>query len=158
MRLTTDSKPIIGCIALWLCLISTASFAAPVGATASTAPTAPPSVSSSNSNSGNSKTVATAVDGNKKPSPPNLYAVIKKLETQLAQQATRLASVEQANNDALARNQILQLDNDNLMVQVKVLQGDRSAQMFLYGAFTVIFGALVGFLFANHLHRRTRRW
>ena len=45
----------------------------------------------------------------------------------------------------LAQNQELQLKNDNLGVQVQVLQSERSAQMFLYGAATLAVGVLLGF-------------
>ena len=49
--------------------------------------------------------------------------------------------------------------NDNLTVQVQVLQSERSAQMFLYGAATLIVGAFIGFLLANYmLGKRKRRW
>ncbi|WP_221175087.1 hypothetical protein, partial [Staphylococcus aureus] len=51
-------------------------------------------------------------------------------------QASRLKQLEHANLEALAQNQELQLKNDNLSVQVQVLQSERSAQMFLYGAVT----------------------
>jgi|JI102314A2RNA_FD_contig_51_3877913_length_1685_multi_1_in_0_out_0_2 hypothetical protein len=80
------------------------------------------------------------------------------LQRELQQQAIRLGQLEEANRVALTRNQALQLENDNLKVQVKVLQSERSAQMFLYGAATLGAGALIGYLFANHLSRRSRRW
>lgn len=80
------------------------------------------------------------------------------LQRELQQQAIRLGQLEEANRLALTRNQALQLENDNLKVQVKVLQSERSAQMFLYGAATLAVGALIGYLFANHLSRRSRRW
>lgn len=80
------------------------------------------------------------------------------LQRELQQQAIRLGQLEEANRVALTRNQALQLENDNLKVQVKVLQSERSAQMFLYGAATLAVGALIGYLFANHLSRRSRRW
>jgi hypothetical protein len=73
-------------------------------------------------------------------------------------QRTRLAQLETANREALTRNQTLQLENDNLAVQVKVLQGERSAQMFLYGAATIAAGAILGFLLAGMMQRRNRRW
>lgn len=81
-----------------------------------------------------------------------------KMKSDFASQSTRLAQLEKANKDALTRNQTLQLENDNLAVQVKVLQGERSAQMFLYGAATIAAGAILGFLFAGMMQRRNRRW
>lgn len=74
-------------------------------------------------------------------------------------QATRLQQLEKANLDALAQNQELQLKNDSLGVQVQVLQSERSAQMFLYGAATIAVGVLLGFLIASYIHtKRRRQW
>ncbi|XID74388.1 hypothetical protein ACF3NA_07515 [Alkanindiges sp. WGS2144] len=81
------------------------------------------------------------------------------IQQQVKSNTARLQQLEQANQDALARNQELQLMNDNLTVQVQVLQSERSAQMFLYGAATLAAGAFIGFLFANYLlGKRSRRW
>ena len=88
----------------------------------------------------------------------------RKLNHELVQQqvklnTARLEQLEQANQDALARNQELQLMNDSLTVQVQVLQSERSAQMFLYGAVTLGLGAFIGFLLANFiLSKNKRRW
>lgn len=89
---------------------------------------------------------------------PTPQQQLANLQRELQRQAIRLGQLEEANRVALTRNQALQLENDNLKVQVKVLQGERGAQMFLYGAATIAFGALIGYLFANHLNRRSRRW
>ena len=81
------------------------------------------------------------------------------MQQQVERNTVRLQQLEQANQDALARNQELQLMNDNLTVQVQVLQSERSAQMFLYGAATLIVGAFIGFLLANYmLGKRKRHW
>ncbi|MEY2862800.1 MAG: hypothetical protein RLY58_507 [Pseudomonadota bacterium] len=80
------------------------------------------------------------------------------LQAELQKQAIRLGQLESANREALTQNQTLQLENDNLAVQVKVLQGERSAQMFLYGAATIAVGAVLGFLWASAMQRRHRRW
>ena len=81
------------------------------------------------------------------------------IQQQVERNTARLHQLEQANQDALARNQELQLMNDNLTVQVQVLQSERSAQMFLYGAATLMVGAFIGFLLANYmLGKRKRRW
>ena len=73
--------------------------------------------------------------------------------------ASRLAQLEKANLDALAQNQELQLKNDSLGVQVQVLQSERSAQMFLYGAATIAVGVLLGFLIASYVYtKRRRQW
>ena len=74
-------------------------------------------------------------------------------------QATRLDQLEKANLEALSQNQELQLKNDNLGVQVQVLQSERSAQMFLYGAATIAVGIFVGFLIASYIYtKRRRQW
>ncbi len=83
----------------------------------------------------------------------------EQVQQQVKQNTARLQQLEQANQKALARNQELQLMNDNLTVQVQVLQSERSAQMFLYGAVTLGVGAFIGFLLANFLLNKTkRRW
>jgi hypothetical protein len=53
----------------------------------------------------------------------------------------------------------LQLKNDNLTVQVQVLQSERSAQMFLYGAMTIAVGVILGFFIASYVYtKRRRQW
>lgn len=74
-------------------------------------------------------------------------------------QEVRLQQLEKANLEALAQNQELQLKNDSLGVQVQVLQSERSAQMFLYGATTLAVGVLLGFLLASYIYtKRRRQW
>ena len=81
------------------------------------------------------------------------------IQEQVKRNSVRLHQLEQANQNALARNQELQLMNDNLTVQVQVLQSERSAQMFLYGAAILGIGAFIGFLLANYmLGKRKQRW
>ena len=82
-----------------------------------------------------------------------------KTKALIKDQSTRLQQLEQANLDALAQNQELQLKNDNLGVQVQVLQSERSAQMFLYGAATLAVGVLLGYLIASYVYtKRRRQW
>lgn len=82
-----------------------------------------------------------------------------KVKALVKDQATRLQQLEKANLEALAQNQELQLRNDNLGVQVQVLQSERSAQMFLYGAATLAVGVLLGFLIASYVYtKRRRQW
>ena len=81
------------------------------------------------------------------------------LKALVKDQATRLQQLEKANLEALSQNQELQLKNDNLGVQVQVLQSERSAQMFLYGAATLAVGVLLGFLIASYVYtKRRRQW
>ena len=82
-----------------------------------------------------------------------------KVKALVKDQATRLQQLEKANLEALTQNQELQLKNDNLGVQVQVLQSERSAQMFLYGAATLAVGVLLGFLIASYVYtKRRRQW
>jgi len=82
-----------------------------------------------------------------------------KVKALVKDQATRLQQLEKANLEALSQNQELQLKNDNLGVQVQVLQSERSAQMFLYGAATIAVGVLLGFLIASYVYtKRRRQW
>ena len=82
-----------------------------------------------------------------------------KTKALIKDQSTRLQQLEQANLDALAQNRELQLKNDNLGVQVQVLQSERSAQMFLYGAATLAVGVLLGFLIASYVYtKRSPQW
>ena len=82
-----------------------------------------------------------------------------KTKALIKDQSTRLQQLEQANLDALAQNQELQLKNDNLGVQVQVLQSERSAQMFLYGGAVMGVGVFLGFLIASYIHtKRRRQW
>jgi predicted metal-dependent phosphoesterase TrpH len=88
-------------------------------------------------------------------------AAVEKLVHTLAltDHDTRLQQLEKANLEALSQNQELQLKNDNLGVQVQVLQSERSAQMFLYGAATLAVGVLLGFLIASYVYtKRRRQW
>ena len=76
---------------------------------------------------------------------------VKKMQQQVDQ-------VIAAHQTAITENQALQLANDNLSVQVKVLQSEQSAQMFLYGAATMVIGGLLGLILGSVLGRRQRRW
>lgn len=89
----------------------------------------------------------------------NKAAQEAKIKALVKDQESRLQQLEKANLEALAQNQELQLKNDNLGVQVQVLQSERSAQMFLYGAATLAVGVLLGFLVASYVYtKRRRQW
>lgn len=66
--------------------------------------------------------------------------------------------ITEAHQRVMAQNQALQLANDNLSVQVKVLQSEQSAQMFLYGAATIGIGGILGFILGSVMAQRQRRW
>ena len=76
---------------------------------------------------------------------------VKKMQQQVDQ-------VIAAHQTAITENQALQLANDNLSVQVKVLQSEQSAQMFLYGAVTMLIGGVFGLVLGHVMGRRQRRW
>ena len=80
-----------------------------------------------------------------------------KVKALVQDQANRLKQLENANLEALSQNQELQLKNDNLTVQVQVLQSERSAQMFLYGAMTIAVGVILGFFIASYVYNKRRR-
>lgn len=112
-------------------------------------------------------TTTAIVDANAAPAKPLTAEQIAKqkaaqeakVKALVKSQETRLQQLEKANLDALSQNQELQLKNDNLGVQVQVLQSERSAQMFLYGAATIAVGMFLGFLLASYIYtKRRRQW
>jgi hypothetical protein len=66
--------------------------------------------------------------------------------------------IDKANRDLLAENQQLQLQNENLNIQVKVLQGDRSAEGIRNGALAVLAGLLAGWFFFASSRRNKGSW
>lgn len=88
---------------------------------------------------------------------PTLATLQQKHKLELAEQEKRLALLEKANQEALAKNQQLQINNDSLGVQIQVLQSERSAQMFLYGAVTFGVGTVFGLILYGVLYTRRRR-
>lgn len=146
---------------LGLCLIcSTAGAVEP----AATPATTPPSASSTQTANKPVPTAATTASTATKPLTAEQLAKNKqqqdaKIKALVQDQASRLKQLEHANLEALAQNQELQLKNDSLSVQVQVLQSERSAQMFLYGAVTLAGGVLLGFFISSYIHtKRRRQW
>ena len=106
---------------------------------------------------------ATSATNTAKPSDATARANLNKaIEQAVAKRSVdmqkRLTQLETANQTALAQNQELQLKNDNLTVQVQVLQSERSAQMFLYGAVTLGLGVIIGVILYNFMSTRRRRF
>ena len=147
-----------------LCLLSSTTWAvepttpsAPTAAAPTTPVTTPATVqpkpaTATTGGSTNNTTTATAPK-------PLTAEQIAKVKAMIQDQATRLKQLEHANLQALSQNQELQLKNDNLTVQVQVLQSERSAQMFLYGAMTIAVGVILGFFIASYVHtKRRRQW
>jgi len=146
---------------LGLCLIcSTAGAVEP----AATPATTPPSASSTQTANKPVPIAATTASTATKPLTAEQLAKNKqqqdaKIKALVQDQASRLKQLEHANLEALAQNQELQLKNDSLSVQVQVLQSERSAQMFLYGAVTLAGGVLLGFFISSYIHtKRRRQW
>ncbi|MEB3864912.1 hypothetical protein MSG66_12915 [Acinetobacter sp. IK31] len=146
---------------LGLCLICSTAGAVEPAATPATPPPSAPSTQTSNKPVPTAgTTVSTAI----KPLTAEQLAKNKqqqdaKIKALVQDQASRLKQLEHANLEALAQNQELQLKNDSLSVQVQVLQSERSAQMFLYGAVTLAGGVLLGFFISSYIHtKRRRQW
>ncbi|USP41008.1 hypothetical protein [Acinetobacter sp. XS-4] len=148
---------------LGLCLIcSTAGAVEP----AATPATPPPSVPSTPATKPAPTAAPTVVKTATTAQPLTAEQLVKnkqqqdaKIKALVQDQASRLKQLEHANLEALAQNQELQLKNDSLSVQVQVLQSERSAQMFLYGAVTLAGGVLLGFFIASYIHtKRRRQW
>lgn len=142
---------------LGLCLICSTAGAVEPAATPATPPPSAPSTQAA-------KPAPTAPTGVKTPTTAEQLVKNKqqqdaKIKALVQDQASRLKQLEHANLEALAQNQELQLKNDSLSVQVQVLQSERSAQMFLYGAVTLAGGVLLGFFIASYIHtKRRRQW
>lgn len=127
--------------------VANATLANPTPVTSVTSP-AIPSQPSLRQNMPNTTVVAT---------PAAIVLVQQKHKQEMEQHSKRLVLLEQANQQALAKNQELQIKNDNLTVQAQVLQSERSAQMFLYGAVTFGAGTLTGLIIYSLLYTRRRR-
>lgn len=165
---------VVGTILLSVSLLSSAAWAEETTVSATTtgqtppvttAPVAPPVIQANKPatlNIANQPNAAAEIAG--KPLTAEQIAKNKaqqeaKTKALVKDQESRLQQLEKANLDALAQNQELQLKNDNLGVQVQVLQSERSAQMFLYGATTLAVGVLLGFLIASYVYtKRRRQW
>lgn len=142
-------------LSILLCPSTWAVETAPTPSNAAPAPSAPQAATAN---------TATAANPIAKPLTAEQLAKQKaaadaKVKALVKDQETRLQQLEKANLEALSQNQELQLKNDNLGVQVQVLQSERSAQMFLYGAATIAVGIFLGFLIASYIYtKRRRQW
>lgn len=67
-------------------------------------------------------------------------------------------ALSDANTELLAKNAELQNRVDELTTQVNVLVNERSGQLFLYGALTVIISFFLGFALARLLFIRRKNW
>lgn len=63
--------------------------------------------------------------------------------------------IDKANRELLAKNQELQLQNENLGMQINVIRHDRSSEGIWKGALAVIAGFLMGWFFANGGRRKS---
>lgn len=147
---------------LGLCLICSTAGAVEPAATPATPPPSAPSTQAAKpapTAPTGVKTATTAQPLTAEQLAKNKQQQDAKIKALVQDQASRLKQLEHANLEALAQNQELQLKNDSLSVQVQVLQSERSAQMFLYGAVTLAGGVLLGFFIASYIHtKRRRQW
>jgi hypothetical protein len=84
---------------------------------------------------------------------PTSMAVSTAVTVEQRRQQELVANAEkldEANRNLLARNQEQQLQLENLNLQVKVLQNDRSTQAIWNGAGAVILGFVLGLFFASN--------
>lgn len=63
--------------------------------------------------------------------------------------------IDQANRELLAKNQELQLQNENLGMQINVIRHDKSSDGIWKGALAVIAGFLLGWFFATSSRRKS---
>lgn len=63
--------------------------------------------------------------------------------------------IDKANRELLAKNQELQLQNENLGMQINVVRHDRSSEGIWKGALAVIAGFLLGWFFASGGRRKS---
>jgi hypothetical protein len=66
--------------------------------------------------------------------------------------------IDKANRELLAKNQELQLQNENLGMQVNVIKRDKSQEGIWKGALAVIAGFLMGWYFSGSSGRRKSSW
>lgn len=86
-------------------------------------------------------------------SPEALYK--NTLAAQLQPEPTALSA---ANQKLVSENISLQRQVNDLQTQVNVLIYESKGQLFLYGAFTVLIGLLIGMFISWLLFRRRVRW
>lgn len=63
--------------------------------------------------------------------------------------------IDRANRELLAKNQELQLQNENLGMQINVIRHDKSSEGIWKGALAVIAGFLLGWFFATGSRRKS---
>lgn len=146
-------------LALLTCILSSSIFAQNPSTTTTTpqntAASPAPSTATPPLMQNTAPTEDTSKQKSGQPLTPTQLQLKHKQELEAKQQ--RLAALELANQQALSQNQELQLKNDNLIVQIQVLQSERSAQMFIYGAITIAIGALIGFFVGMFIFTRNQR-
>lgn len=103
----------------------------------------PPPVTGNGSGNGNGNIL---IDGSLTPA--------QRAQQDLLANAT---AMNRANLELQTRNQALQLQNENLSLQVKLLQQDQSADGIRNGALAVIAGVLLGWFMAGAASKRTRK-
>ena len=111
------------------------------------------SANSSTHNSTNISTNSNATDRNANSNTNNTPT--NTLASQIQPTQSELSA---ANQQLLSRNAQLQRDVNDLETQVNVLVNERSGQLFMYGALTVIAGLLVGIFIGWLVFAHRGRW
>lgn len=141
---------------LFSCTLSTSVWAVEQATPAATAQNT--TTQAANRSTNTTATTATTAS-NTTPNKALTAEQLAKEKALIKDQNQRLQLLEKANLEALSQNQELQLQNDSLTVQVQVLQSESSAQMFLYGAATIVVGVILGFFIASYIYtKRRRQW
>lgn len=97
---------------------------------------------------------STSVPATEAPATPTLTPEQRR-QQELLENAER---IDKANRELLAKNQELQLQNENLSMQVGVIQRDKSSEGIWKGALAVIAGFLMGWYFSSSSGRRKSNW
>ena len=105
-----------------------------------------------------SEQAATPIEDSQSSSEPTLSPEALYNNTLAAQLQPEPTALSAANQKLVSENISLQRQVDDLQTQVNVLIYESKGQLFLYGAFTVLIGLLVGIFISWLLFRRRERW
>lgn len=86
------------------------------------------------------------------PAAPTALSLEQRHQQELLANAER---IDKANRELLARNQEMQLKNENLDMQLNIIRHDKSSEGIWKGALAVIVGFLMGWFFATSSRRKS---
>lgn len=127
----------------------------PVNSAATTSPTAAATNQTTNQATNTNAAINTGATTNPDGSPATSLNNPNSLAAQLQPTDSALSA---ANQELLSRNAALQRQVNDLQTQVNVLIYESKGQLFLYGAFTVVIGILVGIFIAWLVFVKRQRW